>query len=42
LTKWRRLAEPNSSQMKAALEKIHKESNLSKDVYEVVHKSLVN
>lgn len=42
LTKWRRLANPNGELMKKALETIHQKANLSKDVYEVVHKSLVN
>ncbi len=42
LTKWKRLAPENSLQMKAALEKIQNKGSLSKDVYEVVSKSLVN
>jgi aminopeptidase N len=42
LTKWKRLAKENSLLMKAALEKIQNNGSLSKDVYEVVSKSLVN
>lgn len=42
LTKWKRIAEPNCTQMKQALEKIAARSNLSKDVYEVVTKTLVS
>ncbi|GAA6135323.1 aminopeptidase N [Oceaniserpentilla sp. 4NH20-0058] len=42
LTKWKRIAQPNSSKMKQALEKIASRGNLSKDVYEVVSKSLAD
>ena len=42
LTKWKRIAQPNGNQMKDALEKIAARSNLSKDVYEVVTKTLVS
>ena len=42
LTKWKRIGQPNGAQMKQALEKIASRSNLSKDVYEVVTKSLVS
>ncbi len=42
LTKWKRLAKENSTMMKEALVKIQNSGNLSKDVYEVVSKSLVN
>ena len=42
LTKWRRLSTQSSELMKKALERILQRTNLSKDVYEVVHKSLVN
>ncbi|MGR6874617.1 aminopeptidase N [Pseudomonas sp. HK3] len=42
MTKWKRIGEPNSTQMKQALEKIAARGNLSKDVYEVVTKSLVS
>lgn len=42
LTKWKRIAEPNCTQMKQALDKIAARSNLSKDVYEVVTKTLVS
>ena len=42
LTKWKRLATENSLMMKEALDKIQNSGSLSKDVYEVVSKSLVN
>lgn len=42
LTKWKRIAPPNGPLMMQALEKIAARSNLSKDVYEVVTKSLVS
>ncbi len=42
LTKWKRLAKENSIMMKEALDKIQNSGSLSKDVYEVVSKSLVN
>lgn len=42
LTKWKRLAPENGQWMKSALEKIQKHNKLSKDVYEVVSKTLVN
>lgn len=42
LTKWKRIAEPNGTKMKQALEKIASRGNLSKDVYEVVSKSLAD
>ncbi len=42
LTKWKRIGHPNGTQMKQALEKIAARSNLSKDVYEVVTKTLVS
>ncbi|MGB3666367.1 MAG: aminopeptidase N [Bermanella sp.] len=42
LTKWKRIGQPNGTQMKQALEKIAQRSNLSKDVYEVVTKTLVS
>lgn len=41
LTKWKRVGEPGGSNMKQSLEKIASRGNLSKDVYEVVSKSLV-
>ncbi len=41
LTKWKRLNVENGQKMKLALEKILDHGNLSKDVYEVVSKSLV-
>ena len=40
LTRWRKFAPLYSDQMKAALERIRDKSELSRDVYEVVHKSL--
>lgn len=40
LTKWRQYCEPSASLMKQALEAIREEASLSKDVYEVVEKSL--
>ena len=40
LTRWRKFAPAYSNQMKAALERIRDKDGLSKDVYEVVHKSL--
>jgi len=40
LTRWRKFAPAYSSQMKAALEGIRDKDNLSRDLYEVVHKSL--
>lgn len=40
LTKWKRLAAQNSEAMKAALQHISESGQLSKDVYEVVSKSL--
>jgi len=42
LTKWKRIGQPNGTKMKQALEKIASRGNLSKDVYEVVSKSLVD
>jgi len=42
LTKWKRIGQPNGTKMKQALEKIAARSNLSKDVYEVVTKTLVS
>ncbi len=42
LTKWKRLANENSQLMRQALEKVQAHGNLSKDVYEVVSKSLVD
>ncbi len=41
LTKWKRLAAQNSQAMKSALERINNSGQLSKDVYEVVSKSLM-
>lgn len=41
LTKWKRVIPQQGAQMKAELERIMAESDLSKDVYEVVSKSLV-
>ena len=40
LTRWRKFAPAYGEQMKAALERIRDKSGLSRDVYEVVHKSL--
>jgi aminopeptidase N len=42
LTKWKRISVENGQLMRKALEKIANSDNLSKDVYEVVSKSLVN
>jgi len=42
LTKWKRLSVESGQLMKLALEKILAHGNLSKDVYEVVSKSLAN
>ena len=41
LTKWKRLVPAQSQLMKAQLERIMAQGNLSKDVYEVVSKSLI-
>ena len=40
LTRWRKFAPVHGEQMKLALETIRDKSGLSRDVYEVVHKSL--
>ncbi|SFR58049.1 aminopeptidase N [Marinobacter gudaonensis] len=40
LTRWRKFAPAYSSQMQSALERIRDKDGLSRDVYEVVHKSL--
>ena len=40
LTRWRKFAPAYSEQMKAALERIRDKDGLSRDVYEVVYKSL--
>ena len=40
LTRWKRFAPAYSQRMKSALERIRDKSGLSRDVYEVVHKSL--
>lgn len=40
LTRWRKFAPAYSSQMQSALERIRDKEGLSRDVYEVVHKSL--
>ena len=40
LTRWRKFAPVHGKQMKLALETIRDKSGLSRDVYEVVHKSL--
>ncbi|MDL0430339.1 aminopeptidase N [Marinobacter sp. TBZ242] len=40
LTRWRKFAPVHGEQMKTALESIRDKSGLSRDVYEVVHKSL--
>ena len=42
LTRWRKFAPSYSGQMKNALERIRDKSGLSRDVYEVVHKSLAD
>ncbi|WP_303289082.1 aminopeptidase N [Marinobacter sp. SS5-14b] len=42
LTRWKKFAPHYSGQMKAALERIRDKSELSGDVYEVVHKSLAD
>jgi aminopeptidase N len=42
LTKWKRISVKSGQLMRKALEKIGNSDNLSKDVYEVVSKSLVN
>ena len=41
LTKWKRLIPAQGEQMKAQLQRIMAQQDLSKDVYEVVSKSLV-
>ncbi|MCG2581067.1 MAG: aminopeptidase N [Marinobacter sp.] len=40
LTRWKKFASVHGDQMKAALEQIRDKQGLSRDVYEVVHKSL--
>ena len=40
LTRWQKFAPAYSGQMKSALERIRDKDGLSRDVYEVVHKSL--
>ncbi|MCX4024943.1 aminopeptidase N [Endozoicomonas sp. SM1973] len=40
LTRWKRYGEPHQAQMKAELVRIRKQPELSKDVYEIVEKSL--
>ncbi|MGB1950368.1 MAG: aminopeptidase N [Marinobacter sp.] len=40
LTRWRKFAPVHGEQMKTALERIRDKTGLSRDVYEVVHKSL--
>ncbi len=40
LTRWRKFAPVHGEQMKTALEQIRDKTGLSRDVYEVVHKSL--
>jgi len=40
LTRWKKFAPVHGDQMKAALEQIRDKQGLSRDVYEVVHKSL--
>lgn len=40
LTRWRKFAPVHSKQMKEALERVRDKAELSRDVYEVVHKSL--
>ncbi|MFO8141799.1 MAG: aminopeptidase N [Marinobacter sp.] len=42
LTRWNKFAPEYREQMKAALERIRDKSTLSRDVYEVVHKSLAD
>ena len=42
LTRWRKFAPTYGQQMKAALEGIRDKQSLSRDVYEVVHKSLAD
>ena len=42
LTRWRKFAPSYSAQMKSGLERIREKSGLSRDVYEVVHKSLAD
>jgi aminopeptidase N len=42
LTRWRKFAPGYSKQMKSALERIRDKAELSRDVYEVVHKSLAD
>ncbi len=42
LTRWRKFAPSYSARMKSALERIRDKSGLSRDVYEVVHKSLAD
>ncbi|GGC76027.1 aminopeptidase N [Marinobacter halophilus] len=42
LTRWKKFAPHYCEQMKAALERIRDKSELSRDVYEVVHKSLAD
>lgn len=41
LTRWKRFAPAHSQRMKTALERIRDKAGLSRDVYEIVHKSLV-
>ena len=41
LTKWRKYPEPASARMKAELQRVLNKPGLSKDVYEIVNKSLV-
>lgn len=40
LTRWKRVVEPHSAMMRSELERIMRQEKLSKDVYEVVSKSL--
>lgn len=42
LTRWKRFAPAYSQRMKVALERIRDKAGLSRDVYEVVHKSLAD
>jgi aminopeptidase N len=42
LTRWRKFAPEYSQQMQAALVQIRDKENLSRDLYEVVHKSLAD
>ncbi|EMP57076.1 aminopeptidase N [Marinobacter santoriniensis NKSG1] len=42
LTRWRKFAPAYSASMRAALERIRDKKGLSRDVYEVVHKSLAD